>query len=103
MNKLYRRRNISDMAIVGQKSVGATAVILSAANESRMYCAISIGPGESSGIWVRAYAASVDDTKKGEYVSPGETWRMYQDMIYCGELSAVSESGDSVAVSVNEY
>jgi hypothetical protein len=89
-----------------------TATTISAENLDRLALDVCLGAGTANvNIFIRPYAAAVDDLKNGHvltrytmgnvsYFMPA--WSMRADNIYTGEYSAITDIG-TVDVHVMEY
>ena len=108
-----RNQNTVSSANVGKVTVGSTtAVTLVAANSRRIAFKASInGEQNDRTVYIRYYAASVDNIKQGNVITKkldedGSFFRVCDEMspdnIYTGEISAICESG-SIDVNFTEY
>jgi len=111
-----RNRNTSDEADVKTTITvdDTTAVVLAAANPNRTFFEVNITPSASNlDLFVSLYPASDDNIKRGSWVgrfSMGNNvafkseWRMSEDNIYTGEISAIlTTSNQDEDVFVVEY
>ncbi len=83
----------------------STSVKIADANEDRIYFSAECN-AETASAWLKLQAATVDDDKKGLFltkVSLGRfCWKMPSDNIYTGEISAIAQIGNP-KIFVTEY
>ena len=112
--KVERTMNTNDTATVDCISVNSsTAVTLVSANAGRMSFRATInGQDNDRTVFIRYYAASVDNIKQGNVITKkldedGSFFRiediMDVDNVYTGEISAILLSGGSINVYITEY
>ncbi len=77
----------------------STSTLLLAANRGRIYIAIST---QEQPIWLKLQAASVDNDKKGIFIPRNFTYELHPDVIYTGEVSAITDTG-TAEVYVTEF
>lgn len=100
-------RNTNDEATVssGVTLNPTTSTTIAPANPDRMAFFVDNGDSNNKS-WVKLQPASVDDEKKGIYLTSSvlgtSSWTMGPDNIYTGEVSAIAD-GDSPQVFVTEY
>lgn len=108
-----RNKNTNDVASVAEVTINSvTATTIAIENPDRLFFEADIESGNVDVIvYLRLYAASVDNTKKGivltRKVSSNDgffrvNWSMPPDNIYTGEISAISETG-TFNLYVTEY
>lgn len=94
--------NTNDEANVGTVSVGSgTAATLLNANSMRTKVVISNPHNQA--LWVRYYAATVDNNKQGIYVAPEKNWEMQPEDKYLGEISVIMNNGGTKSIHYTEY
>ena len=116
MRMIGRTQNKHDSANVSDPIIlnDTTAVIISSANVSRIFFQAFVTPGISDfGCFIRLYAATVDNSARGIWVGSyqfgndtyfSDNWKMPNDNIYTGEISAILEAGNADrAIYVTEY
>lgn len=102
-----RTSNVNDTATVASAIVlsNTTTTTIAAANPKRMYFYVDHA-GSNMSVRVKLQAASVDDDKKGIFLSSSEKgrihWEMQSDNIYTGEISAIADNGTPI-IFVTEY
>lgn len=107
MKVIDRNVNSNDTAQVsdGITLNTSTSIKIANANEERVYFSAECN-GETSSAWLKLQAASVDNNKKGLFltkVSLGRfCWKMPSDNIYTGEISAIANIG-TPKIFVTEY
>lgn len=108
-----RNVNTNDEVITTQFTINdSNAVVIAPANETRIFFEVWLVPGSSNIIgFIRLFPAGTNDDKKGVVLIRNTmgninqftpSWRMAEDNIYTGEISAISESGD-IDIIVIEY
>ncbi len=105
-----RNTNANDKAEVTVVTLNSTtSVVLAQANPNRVFFRAD-NNGNNNGVWLKLQPASLDDDKKGIYLSknipseaPGEVcWEMPTDNVYTGEICAIA-AADSPDIYITEY
>ena len=92
VKRIGRNANTTDESFISAPiSVGSSvSTTLIAANEQRMYLAISVLDKD---IWLKFQAASVDNNKRGIFVGRNQMYELLPDNMYTGEISAICDVG----------
>jgi len=102
-----RNVNVTDTAVVasGVALNTSTSTTISVANAERIVLHVS-NDSNANGFWLKMQAASVDDDKKGIFITgkvqSNASWTMPPDNIYTGEISAIADA-DGPCAFVTEY
>jgi len=98
---IQQRINTNTTATISSaiNTSAATSTTLIAANLSRIYLAVF---AQDKDIWLKFQAASVDDDKKGIFLTKGTIFELPMDNIYTGEVSAIANVS-TANVYVTEY
>jgi len=105
--RIERRANTTDEAIIGSGITlnTSTSVKIADANADRLFFDVN-NDDASQGFWVKLQAASVDDDKKGIFITSKTGarpfWCMPVDNIYTGEISAIAVAATPTAY-ITEY
>ena len=105
--QIGRNRNTNDTATVttGFTLNSTTSTVISAANINRLMFHVNSDFSDKA-CWIRLYASSDDNLKRGVFLHEKEKgvthWDMPIDNIYTGEISAIAEEGAPI-VYVTEY
>jgi len=78
----------------------STSTTIQAPSKTRVFWSVS-NP-ESFAIWVKFQAASIDNDKKGIYISGNGYWEMPPGDKYTGEISAIADT-DTPEVNTTQY
>lgn len=86
-----RNKNTNDTSVISlPESVGdVLSVKILDANDDRMYIAIT---ARNKDIWLKLQPAATDDLKIGIFVPKDATYELHPDIIYTGEISAISQN-----------
>lgn len=102
---VFSPRLITSATVGAATALNATtSTTIAASNSKRRF--IAIQSDGSQAVWIKLQAASVDNAKKGIFISasPGveSRWEMPQTFIYTGEICAIADTG-TPNVYVTEY
>lgn len=107
VKRIERTRNTNNSSSISDpiNLNSTTAVTIVAANPDRIFLDIN-NDNSANGFWVKLQAASVDDDKKGIFITSKvgsrPFWQMPNDNVYTGEISAIADA-DSPKAYVTEY
>lgn len=93
----------SDIITTGATTLGSgialsntVSTTILAANSNRNYIAISV---RTNDVWIKLQAASVDNNKKGIFLSKDFTYELHPKVVYTGEISAIIDPGTGGATA----
>lgn len=97
-SKAFRPVATADVPAGVAINAAASTTVLSARGDRR-YVALSV-TGDT--VWVKLQAASTDNDKKGIRIPAGTTYEFFPELVYTGEISAISDS-TSATIYATEF
>lgn len=88
-SETFRSVTSADLTAGVSINSSTSATVLSARGD-RKYVALSVS-GDT--VWIKLQTAATDDVKKGIRVPAGFTYEFFPDLVYTGEISAISDTG----------